>query len=542
MAAATSRGPIKVVSFKGTDAPDIEPGTAAGPSRPCITVTNRPLRQISDEALEVLRATNDPPRLFVRAASLARTRRDELGRPIVETVTEAMLRGMLTRAADFFRETRSGRQHVTPSDDLVRNLLAREAWPFPALVGITEVPVLRPDGTLLTTPGYDSATRLIYDPAPGLDMPPIPDSPTVDDVTGARALLDELLCDFPFPDDPSRANVLALLLTPIIRPAIAGQVPLALLDKPQAGTGASLLANVVALIATGRSAAFMTAPRDDDEWRKRITSVLRDGATLILLDNVTERLESPNLAAALTTDTWQDRLLGRSESLTLPQRASWIATGINIRLGGDIPRRCYWIRLDAKDSRPWQRERFRHADLPAWVMAQRGDLLRALLVLARAWYAAGCPAAEVPVVVGFTAWSRILAGILRHAGVHGFLGNLNRLYEEVDDEASQWEVFLADCLATYGSQPFRVADLLKAVAQDDGRRDLLPDALVDALDRGGEKGISRRIGKALQKRIGTRFGSDGLYIERADTKGHVATWCVRAREDSRPGGSGVSGV
>jgi hypothetical protein len=47
--------------------------------------------------------------------------------------------------------------------------------------------------------------------------------------------------------------MLALFLTPEIRPAIQGNIPAALLDAPQAGNGKSLLAEVVALKSTGTS-------------------------------------------------------------------------------------------------------------------------------------------------------------------------------------------------------------------------------------------------------------------------------------------------
>src|SRR5439155_10191048 len=128
----------------------------------------------------------------------------------------------------------------------------------------------------------------------------VPKRPTVADVKAARALLEqELIVNFPFVDAASRANALALLLTFVTRPAIGGPVPLALLDKPGPGTGASLLAEVMAVIATGRKAAMMTAPREDDEWRKKITAALLAGATAITIDNVRHPLTSPHLAAAL---------------------------------------------------------------------------------------------------------------------------------------------------------------------------------------------------------------------------------------------------
>jgi hypothetical protein len=79
--------------------------------------------------------------------------------------------------------------------------------------------------------------------------------------------------EFPFVDDASRANALALFITPEIRHAIVGNVPMGLVDAPQAGSGKSLLVSVVSEKTTGSAAAMKPAPiRDDEEWRKTLTA------------------------------------------------------------------------------------------------------------------------------------------------------------------------------------------------------------------------------------------------------------------------------
>jgi hypothetical protein len=409
------------------------------PDLPRIITNNRPLRDITAEIMEVLERTNDPPVLFVQGGRLVRLRQDDRGHTWLEPVNEYMLRRRVTHIADVVHASGDGEHHwhVFPSLSLMRDLLAMDTWPLPSLTGIIETPILRPDGSLLETPGYDPTTQLLYRPPPGFTVPELPAAPSRQDLATALTLLEEPLEGFPFVDAASRANTLALLLTPILRHAISGPVPLTLIDAPQAGTGKSLLAMVSAIIATGRPAAMMTVPGSEEEWRKRITATLSTGTTFIVLDNVEGVLTSPSLAAALTTEVWSDRLLGASAMLTLPQRATWLATGNNLRPGGDLPRRCYWIRLDAQTSRPWQRTDFRVPDLLGWVARHRRYYVAALLLIARAWYAAGQPQAETPVLGGFEAWTRTIGGILAHAGVPGFLGNLETMYANADDGSSQ---------------------------------------------------------------------------------------------------------
>jgi len=523
------------------------PSDREAPALPFVIVTNRHLPAITADALEALEAGNNPPVMFVRAGGLARVRQDERGRPLIDTVNEAVLCGHMVRTALYYKVTvdKNGSKHirhVTPPDALVRDLLALGQWSFPALDAITEAPSLRPDGTVILSPGYDRATGLYYVPSANLRVPTVPDSPTVDDLQEALALIDEAIGEFPYADAASRANAVALLLTPIVRPAIDGNVPLALIDKPQAGTGGSLLAEAVALIATGRQAAMLTQPDSDEEWRKVLTAALMEGATMITIDNVEATLQSANLAAVLTSATFGARILGQTRNAYASQRATWLATGNNLRLGGDMPRRCYWIRLDAQTAQPWRRKDFKHPGLIDWVKENRGRLLAALLTLCRAWYAAGKPPAQVTELGSFESWARTIGGILDYAGIVGFLGNLDQLYERADEEGAQWAAFLTTWHDAYGAREVTVADLVRQMRGEGAKpengtdpgpalADALPDTLADALQ---DKHFQKRLGKALSKRVDMTFGEgpDALRLRQTKPEGAkggakgVAKWHV----------------
>ena len=494
---------------------------------PKIQVNNRHLRDVTADALEALVHANDPPEVFVRAGALVRVREDEHGTPQIQLMEVSHIRGRLARVADFVRATEKGETKVNPPEVMVKDLMALSTWPFPALEAVVESPILRSDGSIFDTPGYDPQTRLYYRPVPGFESPEIPKNPSSEDIRAALDLINEAIGEFPYGDKSSAANTLALMLTPLVRQAVNGPVPMALIDKPQAGTGGSLLAETIALIGTGRTAEMLGAPRDDEEWRKQITAKLAAGGTMVTVDNVEGALFAPSLARALTARTWTDRILGRSESITLSQRATWIATGNNIILRGDLPRRCYWIRLDAKQSRPWQREGFTHPDLLSWVLEKRGELVAALLTIARAWFAAGKPqAADVPRLGSFEAWTEIVGGMVTFAGVGGFLGNLKELYDKADEGNAEWEAFLEEWWKHRGEDPITVKALAKLINDEALLKNALPGDLSEALDK-GEGSFTRRLGKALAKRAGTRYGEDGLHITEAGEQRRAKLWSVR---------------
>jgi hypothetical protein len=58
-----------------------------------------------------------------------------------------------------------------------------------------------------------------------------------------------------------------------------------------------------------------------------ITSVLVAGASMVVLDNISGRLDSAPLARVLTVDIWEDRLLGVRRQVRRLNRAVWVATG-----------------------------------------------------------------------------------------------------------------------------------------------------------------------------------------------------------------------
>ncbi len=142
-----------------------------------------------------------------------------------------------------------------------------------------------------------------------------------------------------------------------------------------------------------------------------------------------------------------------------------------------------------------------------------------MLLLARAWYAAGQPEADIPTLGGFESWTQTIGGILANAGVPGFLSNLEAMYAEADDGASQWEAFFREWLQQYGDRRLTTAELADDLLQpvDNALREALPDELAEMVPtREGEEGkFRRRLGHSFRKRVEQRFGEDDLFLTRA---------------------------
>src|SRR5262245_50406778 len=119
------------------------------------------------------------------------------------------------------------------------------------------------------------------------------------------------------------------------------------------GSGKSLLADIAALIATGRPASVMSQGADENEDKKRMLPILAEGEPVAVIDNVERPFGSAALCSILTQTSWRDRVLGKSQTLSLPTtNTTWFITGNNIVFVGDITTRTLVCDLDPRCERP----------------------------------------------------------------------------------------------------------------------------------------------------------------------------------------------
>ena len=515
----------EAVSVRRKKTPELEGNPPINSLTP-IQITDRQLRDISLDALRQIRAKNDPPSLFVRSGALVHVIQDEKERPSVCVVTEPRLRGVLARMANFMKTDRFGEQkNAFPPVEVVKDIMAfnPQSWMLPRLISVAEVPTLRPDGTILDQPGYDEDSSIFYAPASTLKSFPLPGSPTLADVESAKRIVEEAIGEFPYSDDASHANIYGLLLTPILRPAISGCAPLAVVDAPQAGTGKSLLIDVLSIITTGRPAAMMPYPYKEEEMQKQIGASLSAGRQLIVFDNLEGELRSPALALAITAKEFEARILGVSQNMTVENSSTWVVTGNNIRPAGDMPRRCYQIRLNAQTAAPYKDRVFKHPRLLNWVTENRSEILHALLVIARYWFSSGREEKITKTLGSFEEWHQIVGSVVENAGIPEFLGNYSQFIDQEDESPRQWEEFLSQIFSVWGSanslktKEFTIAELIDAIHVESTKfREVLPAEVADCL----EKKVSHRIviGKMFRTRRQRHFGTGEIeyWFDRVD--------------------------
>lgn len=307
---------------------------------------------------------------------------------------------------------------VNPPMVVSKILLARQGqWNFPTIAGVITCPTLRPDGSILSEPGYDPRTRLYHVVDPALKLHPDLHNPTRERALDALEFLSKLLIDFPFvaikeEGKPTReigkAVALSGLITPVVRAAL-GAAPLHAYRAPTAGSGKSYLVDVSSTISTGRPCPVMNADADERETEKRIAGHLLDGFPIVSIDNINGELGGDLLCQAIERPTLRLRPLGGSDITEIENTVTMFCTGNQLRVRGDMVRRTLIADLDSNEERPELRE-FK-SDPVAMIMADRGSYISAALMIVRAYIAAGKPGRLQP-VASFSDWSDLVRSAL----------------------------------------------------------------------------------------------------------------------------------
>lgn len=534
LTAAAVRSGLALTETRSTIKSGLRAGLAKPRRAPDSDNDNRPLRFVVEETVDfadrVLTALAERSRdTFQRGFKLVRVLQSSpaanangivrpAGHHAISEHDPDTLTDRLARLAPWFRVSKTGDlRPIYPPTNLVRNLLARGAWPLPPLAGLAECPTMRPDGSLLTEPGFDSATGVML--VSGFACDQVPDEPTAEHVHAAVKTLHEPFHDFPFREDCDRSAALSAVLTAVARPAISGPVPLYAIRAPSPGTGKTLLADVVSLVATGRVAPRLAPTRDDEETRKRVAAIAADGTPVALLDNVDGNLGSPALAMALTATEIRERVLGESRIACVPHRALWLATGNNLGFRGDVARRVVPIDLDAHTESPELRGGFRHSPLEAFVLQRRSALVASTLTVLRAFHLAGRPGHGLPVKGSFEAWDALVRACLRWCSLPDPDQGSERVRAESDPERQALGGFLESVYACKHTGPWSTAEICKIAENNEDLRANLLDLT------GSDKPDSRRLGYALRKYKGRIVF--GKWIEQSGTTHGAPRWGVR---------------
>jgi hypothetical protein len=529
-----------------------------GPIKPEIVVTTD-REDVVNQAIDAL-ATS--PRVMQRGGMLAHIVHDSTPPKIIKRngcaprivpLELPTLAEQLSTAADFVKiDYADGEEVTTPIHAprwVVETLAARGQWPgIKPLIGVVETPTLRPDGTIISEPGYDEETGLFL--APSIKFPPCPENPSLTDARQAAAELLEVVCDFPFQENSHRAAWLAAALTPPAKFAIDGPTPLIAIDANTRGTGKTLCVDTIGMIYTGDKLPRTSAPATDEEMSKAILAIATAGEPMVLFDNQERPFGGPAIDAALTGTSWSGRILGFSKmSGRIPLHTQWFVSGNNLDLQADTARRTLHIYLETREENPENRTGFKHSNLPAWILDNRARLAVAAVTILRAFCLAGRQRVRGEPWGSFEAWSDLVRSAVAWLDMPN-LGDpadtRTNLATESDQSANVLRMLLdgwseadPNCVGMTARQALELLDEPVTTEYPDKFPKLR--AAIDEITPIGKAPNTKSLGSKIRRMKGRISG--GKRFVKAETQDNTVLWKVeKSRASSEQSQNNSQGV
>ena len=199
-------------------------------------------------------------------------------------------------------------------------------------------------------------------------------------VEAMKFLTDEWLCDVP--TDYAGKCILIAALASILERVLLPERPAFFVTGGRRGGGKTTTLRMVLLASTGLRAPAAAWSPNEEERRKTLFAYLSEGVPAVVWDNIPRGLtiHCSAIERSLTSASYSDRVLGKSETRTAPATTINFFTGNNIAPRGDLSSRSLKVRLTVDRVDPEERQ-FKHADPIAWTIEHRSKILQAIYTI-----------------------------------------------------------------------------------------------------------------------------------------------------------------
>lgn len=440
---------------------------------------------------------------------------------LLNTAGVKYLAGSVCRLVRHDGNQSKGLKATDLTDTIAQLILSRGGCGvFKKLASVITAPTMTHEGRIVSASGYDEKTGLLLQADNEFPQPQINRRPNQLELKEAFNQLYEPVRDFPFDGDVSRSCLIAAMITAVVRPCLP-TAPAFGFDAPTQGSGKTKLAQCVAALGSGRVEPLFPPPTEDEETRKKISTALTKGRSVVIFDNMETQLKSPVLAAFLTSRIWSDRLLGGNTEIEAENRMLVLVTGNNLSPVGDIVRRLLTVRIDPQleASEVWKREFT--IDPLDYIVRNRPRLVAAVLTILSGYYSAGRPKVAKGSLASFEQWDDMVrqpTTWLSQQGIDGLCDPTIRLSEAAatDPDALRLSSLASLWHNKYESAPQQLSGVINCIE--------LVEALKEvATDRQGKVNV-KMLASYLRQRVGKIV--DGFKFERTNGRSHTSLWKV----------------
>lgn len=378
---------------------------------------------------------------------------------------------------------------------------------------IATQPYLKPDGSIVTKPGYDQETK-IFSNFKKNDYHIKPE-PTRQDAENALQSILEPFAKFPFESENDKSAAASGCITSAIRVSLPYS-PMYHCKASQSSSGKTKLMKCISGYGTYHPVPSLEFPNSNEECGKKMLALLMKGSPVIFFDNIDSDLtDYQSLCSILTDKNFSGRILGQNKITEVSTCALILSNGNNVRPMKDLLRRVIEINLLPTCENPaGQKFPF---DPHAKILANRAHYVSLVLTMIRAWIVAGSPETVVQPIVTYNDWSKWCRQVLLWLGLPDPATSLLRALDD-DPDRQILRRFLHAWYDSFKSQNIKLREAIEK------GNTALQEVFLDI--NGGVKNLNRwHLGKWLSKH--SKRTIDNLSLEKDEsTKLSVEGWRV----------------
>lgn len=423
----------------------------------------------------------------------------------LQILDKSTLKDMLSKCALILSIDAKGEWRAKKERDLLYRdyVCCKNHSSLDELAGIVHHPVILPNGQLINTKGYDSATGFYFTKALSpRDIRKI-ESATEEDARKSLKVLLGKLQEFRFCSEEDRSAALFAILTAVERP-ILDTATMFLVLANGFGAGKTYLSKVICAFTGPRAyVRVLTIPNTKEEFDKLIFSKLLTCPPCICFDNAIKDLRSYDaLPSIITAPKYEGRILGSNQVAAVNTNTFMIVNGNKINVYRDLVRRTIKINLDKGTGS----QTFKNPNLLESIEKERGQLTAHVLTIIKAYLNANV----------HTNGGRNLSSFLDQDNLCrqpllwlGLTDPATRCFidQDNDPEKVAFAEILKELWILFKGNSFNTADLLTKVRQDIKRRSewisLFHTIGIDCCEEGNKLELNTSmLGSYMSRQIG----------------------------------------
>ena len=494
--------------------------------------SNQPVPPVRDLDGHPVEVRCRPPmmlhELTSEGANQSETPKTRLPAPVLPLLTRHdrySLAHEIEKHIEFTAESNAGpTRSVALPGTFVEHFMAYRDSQLPRVGAIVTAPLVMPDGALLAPEGLDRERKLVFQIEPQLrQIMPRPERCTKSAAADALDFLaSKWLCDVAT-DFAGKCVLIALALT-ILERVLLPERPAFFITAGKRGGGKTTAIMMVILAVTGKKPAAAAWSPNEEERRKAILAYLAEGLAGMVWDNIPlgTTIACPTLEKVLTAESYSDRVLGQSATITVPAFTVMAFTGNNIAPKGDMASRSLIARLEVARPDPENRA-FTHSDPVAWTLENRGAVLRALytILLANPQLQ---PDARVPAKTRFKTWWNLVGSAVESAasalvydqfpaaaeGQYASkidFAKLFALVEDEDEDGAEIAQILDVIHTTWPNDAFQASDVALRINSPMEGEGATASALRGFFEPSGRRSAVDVSSRVIGRRLGTLTGT-----------------------------------